>query len=302
MMTTNLTQHLRVYEPHPGIFAFYDGRVEGQRFSDQPNWVDEGALSVGIASYAILRGDHALIYDTHVSVPHALAEKAALQAKGAQRFTVVLSHWHLDHVAGTAAFSGSPVIANARTDAHLRAKKADIEAGMSSGMPVIDPLILPTKVFTGQMVLWIGDLEVHLIEANIHSDDATVLWLPKDRILLAGDTVEDTVTYVSQPEGFAAHLQDLGRLAALDAQFVLPNHGCPDRIAAGGYGASLLTATQTYVRFLMRLRDEPDLADTPLRDIIGPDLATGTLIWYEPYAEVHLENVQASLAIYGHNG
>ncbi len=301
-MTEKLTKHLRVFEPHPGLFAFYDGRIDGQRFAEGPNWVDDGALSVGIASYAIVRGDHALIYDTHVSVQHAQAARDALEAEGVQRFTVVLSHWHLDHVAGTAAFPGAPVIANAKTDAHLRAKKADIEAGGSSGMPVIDPLILPTQTFSGQMTVMIGDLEVHLIEANIHSDDATVLWLPKDRILLAGDTVEDTVTYVSQPEGFANHVQDLGRLTALGPQFVLPNHGCPDQIAAGGYGASLLTATQTYVRFLMRLRHEPDLADTPLRDIIGPDLATGALIWYEPYAEVHLENVQASLAIYGHNG
>ena len=101
---SDLIKHLRVFEPHPGLFAFYDGRVDGQRFAEGPNWVDDGALSLGIASYALLQGDHALIYDTHVSILHALAVKAALEARGARRFTVVLSHWHLDHVAGTAAF------------------------------------------------------------------------------------------------------------------------------------------------------------------------------------------------------
>ena len=128
-----LTQHLRVFEPHPGVFAFYDGRVDGQRFAQGPNWVDDGALSVGIASYAILRGDHALIYDTHVSVPHAQAVRAAMEARGARRFTVVLSHWHLDHVAGTAAFEGCEIIANAKTAAHLTDRKAAIEAGRSRG-------------------------------------------------------------------------------------------------------------------------------------------------------------------------
>ena len=37
----------------------------------RPNWVDQGALSLGIASYAIVDGGEALVYDTHVSVEHA---------------------------------------------------------------------------------------------------------------------------------------------------------------------------------------------------------------------------------------
>jgi cyclase len=301
-MTDALTKHLRVYEPHPGLFAFYDGRVEGHRFADGPNWVDDGALALGIASYALLRGDHALIYDTHVSVGHAVALRTTLEAKGARRFTVVLSHSHLDHVAGTAAFPEAEVIANAKTDAHLRADIAEIEAGTSKGMPAINPLNLPTKVFSGEMVLWVGDLEVHLLEANIHSDDATVLWLPGERILLAGDTVEDTVTYVGEPQDFATHLVDLDRLAALQPRFVLPNHGAAERIAAGGYEASIVPAMQRYIRWLMRLRYAPELADTPLREIIADDLASGALVWFEPYDEVHRDNVVSCLKCFADNG
>ena len=48
--------HLRVLHPAEGIRAFYDGRVEGYRFADGPNWVDDGALALGIASYAIVDG------------------------------------------------------------------------------------------------------------------------------------------------------------------------------------------------------------------------------------------------------
>ena len=297
-----LTQHLRVFEPHPGLFAFYDGRIVGQRFAEGPNWVDDGALSVGIASYAILRGDHALIYDTHVSVPHAQAVRAAMEERGARRFTVVLSHWHLDHVAGTAAFEGCEIIANAKTAAHLTDRKAAIEAGTSSGMPVIDPLILPTRVYSGHMSLMIGALEVHLIEVDIHSDDGTVLWLPADQILLAGDTVEDTVTYVAEPQGFAKHLVDIEKLEALNPRFVLPNHGDPDQIAAGGYGAGILPAMRRYIGFLMRLKENPGLADTALADVIAQDLASGELIWFGTYADVHDENLQACRAFYADHG
>ena len=79
-----------------------------------------------------------------------------------------------------------------------------------------------------------------------------MIWLPEERILLAGDTLEDTVTYVGEPENFDRHLEDLERLWALDPAFILPNHGDPDVIAAGGYSKMLIRATQDYISALKR--------------------------------------------------
>ena len=107
--------HIRVLRPADGIVAFYDGRIEGYRFAEALNWVDDGALALGIASYAIVDGDEALIYDTHVSVEHARFVREALEAEGVTRFVVVLSHKHLDHIAGTAVFADCEVIATALT-------------------------------------------------------------------------------------------------------------------------------------------------------------------------------------------
>ncbi|MBI1218770.1 MAG: MBL fold metallo-hydrolase [Rhodobacteraceae bacterium] len=296
-MSDPLTRHLRVLRPAPGVFAFYDGRVEGHRFAPGPNWVDDGALSLGVASYAILSGDHALVYDTHVSRAHAALIRATLAAEGARRFTVVLSHWHLDHVAGTAEFADCEVIANVRTAAHLATRKAAIEAGTDHGLPAIDPLILPTRSFDGTLTLDIGGREVRLITANIHSDDATLLWLPDAGILLAGDTVEDTVTYVGAPQDFATHLTDLGRLAGLNPRVILPNHGAPDRIAEARYGPELIAATADYIRFLMRLKDDPAAADLPLATVIADALASGALTMFAPYEGVHRQNVARVLAL-----
>jgi hypothetical protein len=41
-----------MFRPAENIFAFYDGRIAGYRFAEGPNWVDDGALSLGISSYA----------------------------------------------------------------------------------------------------------------------------------------------------------------------------------------------------------------------------------------------------------
>lgn len=280
---------LRVLRPHPDVWAFYDGRLPGQRFAPGPNWVDDGALSLGIAAYAIRQGDQALIYDTHVSCDHARAMRDTLEAAGVRRFTVVLSHEHLDHVAGTAVFADGEIIANARTDAHLRRGQTAIEAGTRP--PAIKPLILPNRIFDHELVVVLGAARLHLITANIHSDDATLIWWPDQGLLFAGDTLEDTVTYVGAPQDFEHHLTDLARLAALKPRRILPNHGAEAVIAAGGYGPGLIGATADYIRWLMSLAADPGRAETDLRDLLAVPLADGTLTWWPGYQAVHAQNI-----------
>lgn len=284
---------MRVLRPADGIVAFYDGRVEGYRFADGFNWVDDGALALGIASYAIVDGDEAVVYDTQVTVEHARFVRATLEARGVTRFVVVLSHKHLDHVAGTEAFADCEVVATTRTAEALADRKDAIEAGTLAGPPGIAPLVLPTRTFEDHMTLDVGRRRLELIHADIHSDDAAVLWLPAERLLFPGDTLEDTVTYVSEPEGLDRHLAGLDELAALDPDRILPNHGDPGVIAAGGYPKGLIDATRDYLHKLLRMPDEPDLRATPLTELIAGDVAAGRLTYYPPYEEVHRENVAA---------
>jgi glyoxylase-like metal-dependent hydrolase (beta-lactamase superfamily II) len=131
--------HMRLLRPAENVLAFYDGRVEGYRYAPERNWVDEGALTLGIASYAVIAGDHALIYDTHVSVEHAALIREGLKAEGVASFTVVLSHCHLDHIAGTAAFQDCEVIGCDRTAEQLTEKRAAIEQGTLAGPPANRP-------------------------------------------------------------------------------------------------------------------------------------------------------------------
>jgi cyclase len=289
-----MTDHLRVLEPGPGILAFYDGRVEGYRFDPKPNWVDDGALGLGVASYAILAGDEALVYDTGTSLAHGRLIREELGRRGVARFTIVLSHWHLDHVAGTEAFADSPVISNERTAEHLRDKRAAIEAGTLEGPPAISPLVLPTRTFADRETVTVGATTVDLIAANIHSDDQTVLWLPERRLLFCADAMEDTVTYVGEPDQFHAHVRDLERLAELQPSRILPAHG-----AAGGYPPELNDATRSYIRLLQRMPSEPELREVPLRELIADSLAAGTLVYFVPYEAVHRQNVETVLTASG---
>jgi cyclase len=296
-MTSDLLKHLRLLEPQPSILAFYDGRVAGHQFATEHNWVDDGALSLGIASYAVVRGNGAVIYDTHVSLPHAQFIRDTLAARGVANFTVVLSHWHLDHVAGTEAFAGCPVIANRKTFEHLRRHRQAIETGTHHGPPAINPLVLPDTLFEGRRELVIGDLRMELIEADIHSDDATVIWIPELGVLLAGDTMEDTVTYVGEPERFDIHLAELDRLAGLKPDFILPNHGDPEIIAAGGYDVGLVKAQQQYIRMLKRCHGDKALREKPLEELIAGPLSRGWVGMFEAYRAIHKQNLERVLEL-----
>jgi glyoxylase-like metal-dependent hydrolase (beta-lactamase superfamily II) len=120
-----------------------------------------------------------------------------------------------------------------------------------------------------------------------------VLWLPEQRLLLAGDTLEDTVTYVAEPERLEKHLSELDRLARLDPERILPNHGDPDVIAAGGYPSGLIQATKDYIRILQRSRDEPQLRETDLRELLAGPLDAGWIHYFAPYEAVHRANLES---------
>ncbi len=284
--------HPRVLQPAAGVYAFYDGRVEGYRFDDAPNWVDDGALSLGIASYAIVSGGAALVYDTHVSVDHGRRIRAVLEGIGARTFTVVLSHWHLDHVAGTEAFGECEVIACERTAELLADSREAIESGSLEGPPAIAPLVLPTTTFGGRLELELGELQLELLHTDIHSDDAAVIWWPERELLLCGDTMEDTVTYVDAPADLPIHRANLETLRRLQPTRILPNHGSPEVIAAGGYSDGLIAATEDYIDFLLRVRDDPSLAELTLREVVAAG-ANVDVHYYAPYERVHRSNVDA---------
>ena len=40
---------MKVLRPAVGVLAFYDGRIDGQRYAETPNWLDPWALSLGIS-------------------------------------------------------------------------------------------------------------------------------------------------------------------------------------------------------------------------------------------------------------
>ncbi|MER2507673.1 MAG: MBL fold metallo-hydrolase [Amaricoccus sp.] len=280
----DLGSTLRILRPAPKVIGFYDGRIDGLRaHGPGENWLDDGAFALGVCTYAVVDGGEALVYDTHVSLAHARAIRAELAAEGARVKYVVLSHWHVDHVAGNEVFADGPILANRLTAELLAAHRAELEADD----PPIRPLVMPNEIFDDDFTLTIGGTTVEVRRLDIHSIDGTVLLLPEAGLLLAGDTLEDPVTYVAEPARLAEHLRDLDRLETWDFARVLPNHGAEEVIAAGGYDRRLVAATRRYVERLL----DAERAVGPLSDFIAEDLASGAVRYFAPYEAVHRRNL-----------
>ncbi|WP_105370700.1 MBL fold metallo-hydrolase [Neorhizobium huautlense] len=285
-----MTETLRILEPYPGIFAYYDGRVAGKRLHAQAaNWLDDGAYSLGIASYALIDRDEALVYDTHISIEHAQAIRHHLQGLGVTRIRVVLSHWHKDHIAGNAVFADCEIIALRLTAEKLEQNRDKIE----NANPPIRPLVMPTTVFEGRLEFTIGHRNVELHHFAIHSADGNVLWLPDEKLLFAGDTLEDTITYISEAAEIGTHIAELARMRNWPIGKVLPAHGDADRIASGGYGPRLIGANHAYLQRLARAFAAGKPVEPSLRAFVAEEIASGAVIYFAPYEDVHANNIAA---------
>jgi cyclase len=283
---------IKVHHHTEYLISFFAGRDQTKRNAEEPNWFDDSAMKLGTAMYAIHSGAEAIVYDTFASVPQAEFVHSYLEKLGVRKFTVVLSHWHLDHIAGSAVFRDSDFIATSLTRDALVRHKADIEAGKVWGPPAITPVRLPNVLFEDRKKLSVGEIGLELRRRNVHSIDGCVIYLPDDKLLLAGDTLEDPLTYMIEVENLAEHLGQLREMKGWDIGKILPNHGDPDVIRQGGYDKTLIDATVDYVtQMLSRARDAGYL-DGTMEDYVGHQAAKGWIRLFEPYRDVHSQNLK----------
>src|SRR5579872_3369565 len=295
--------NIRVFQINDHLLGFYDGRpAQESRRSQSSNWMDSSALDVGVATYVIHRGDEALVYDSYPSTQEAKWVRDYLTRAGIRHFTLVNSHWHLDHVGGNAIYADVDRVATEKTIRRLMSEKAAIESGTEWGPPAINPLVVPNIGIATDTARLVGNIRVELRPVNIHSEDGLVIYLPDDRILLAGDTLEDTATFVSEPEGIEGHYKNLKKMKLWNIRRILPNHGNPDVISRGGYETTLIDATMGYLRKLVMRAHDPDYLSGTLEDYVDDSVERGWVSIWWAYRQAHETNLKrVAKVLQGHS-
>jgi glyoxylase-like metal-dependent hydrolase (beta-lactamase superfamily II) len=91
--------------------------------------------------------------------------------------------------------------------------------------------VLPNLVYRDSMAFWSGNREFRLVSVTGDATGSTVLYLPKERVLVMGDVLvrpEDGAgppPWTTNSYAITPWLQSLRRLATLDAGIVVPGQG-----------------------------------------------------------------------------
>ena len=159
---------------------------------------------------------------------------------------VVLSHYHAVRVLGASGYAPQHSIASRDTFDLIVERGEQDKASEIGRFPrlfqavesVPPGMTWPTITFTGAMSIWLGKLEVQLIQLGRgHTKGDTVVWLPEQKILFSGDLVEFDATPYAGDAYFSDWPQTLDNIAAMRPRALVPGRGAaltnPEQVAEG---------------------------------------------------------------------
>jgi glyoxylase-like metal-dependent hydrolase (beta-lactamase superfamily II) len=147
---------------------------------------------------------------------------------------VVLTHYHAVRVLGASAYQPQQILASQDTYDLIVERGEQDKASEIGRFPrlfrnvetVPAGLTWPTMTFSGKMTLWLGKLEVQLLQLGRgHTKGDTVVWLPGEKTLLSGDLVEFDATPYAGDAYFQDWPQTLDNIAALKPEALIPGRG-----------------------------------------------------------------------------
>lgn len=186
---------------------------------------------------------------------------------------VVLTHYHAVRVLGASAYGAEHIISSQDTyDLIVERGEQDMASEIGrfprlfDGAESIPGLTWPTQTFNVSMTQMLGSVEVRMMQLGRgHTKGDTVVWLPQEKILFAGDLVE----YGATPYTGDAYLGDwpatLDRLENLGALALVPGRG--DALTTPAGIAAAIGGTRSFVRDLFAAVKTGAVAGTPLGEV-----------------------------------
>jgi glyoxylase-like metal-dependent hydrolase (beta-lactamase superfamily II) len=193
---------------------------------------------------------------------------------------VVLTHYHAVRVLGASGYHAEHIIASRDTFELIAERgEADMKSEIARfprlfrAVESVPGLTWPTLVFERRLTLWLGRLQVELMQLGRgHTKGDTVVWLPQEKILFSGDLVE----YAATPYTGDAYLSEwpatLDALSALEAHQLVPGRGAalrtPVAVRAG------LDGTRSFITEMFAAVKQGARAGKDLRSVYRETYAT----------------------------
>lgn len=191
--------------------------------------------------YLIVGTERAVLFDAGTGLDDVSVMVAAITSLPV---TVLLSHWHHDHVGSAHLFDDVTAWHSPATEA-LRSKGIDREAmaklsgsGYADQVGAVPPLTR-LQLIDQERKIELGTMSINVLHTPGHTMDSVCLYVPEKRWLFTGDTLYDGPLYVGLPDSsVSAYRASLKRLMKLDVSRLFPGHNgflCPIRKLHGAY-------------------------------------------------------------------
>jgi cyclase len=126
---------------------------------------------------------------------------------------ILLTHSHSDHTSGVPLFK-CPILAHKLT--LQRISKRGTERAKAQ---------MPTGSFEKRRSLEIGGVKIEMIHLGGHTPDSTVMWLPDNQILFAGDLIFQGRYPFLATADVEKLMKVLQWIPSLSARIIVPGHG-----------------------------------------------------------------------------
>lgn len=144
---------------------------------------------------------------------------------------VVCTHGHGDHWLGTSAFmdEGVELIVSEKLAGRMENELeywSDLFNQMTEGFTGQATAVKPTTVLKQASRMTVGGLDVEFIPSgDSHSAGDTLVWLPKQKVLISGDVVYSNRIPGTFEGKFEQWMKFLAELEQLPLEKVIPGHG-----------------------------------------------------------------------------
>ncbi|MEV0453700.1 MBL fold metallo-hydrolase [Catellatospora methionotrophica] len=223
-----------------------------------------------VSNAGVLFGhDGPVLIDATATVPRARRLREAIDVHTTDPVrTLVITHRHGDH-----HYGANEVAPDATVIAHRHARDQIIADGLNLTGIWKDVtwgdirLRAPSVTFADRMTIHCGTRRAELIHPGpAHTTGDTLVWLPDERILFAGDIVFSGVTPLVMMGSVTGSLRTLQMLRDLDPRIVVGGHG---PIA----GPEAIDANEAYLRWVWQLAQQGKAEGlTPLKTAENTDL------------------------------
>ena len=186
---------------------------------------------------------------------------------------IVLSHYHAVRVLGASGYPAHSIICSEATrDMIVERGQQDMDSEIGRfprlfrGRESIPGLTWPTQTFRERMSLWQGTREAQIIHVGrAHTAGDTIVWMPDDKVLFAGDIVEFGATPYCGDCHFADWPGTIQKLRDLGAEKMVPGRGAA--LLTKAAVAEALDGTAEFTATLFALVKAGVAKNAPLHEI-----------------------------------